>query len=113
MEKAKQVENNKKVGKKSMSDDTIFIGTKPLMNYVTAIVMMITAKNQKEIKVIARGKFTSKAIDVVEVARNNFLKGENQVDVKDIKIASEKFERKEDNKLISVSTIEIILLKKE
>ena len=113
MERVGQVENNERTKKKQMSDDIIFIGAKPFMNYVTAVVMMVTIKKLKEIKIIARGKVISKAVDVVEVTRNNFLKGEHEVDIKDIKIASEKFERKEDNKPINVSTIEIILLKKE
>src|SRR4030042_5061227 len=90
-------------------DNIIFIGMKPFMNYVTGVVMQFKNKRQKEVIVSARGKFTSKAIDVVEVARRTFLKEEN-VKVKDIKIASESFENKE-GKRIHVSTIEIHLIK--
>ena len=90
-------------------DNIIFIGIKPFMNYVTGVVMQFKNKGQKEVIVSARGKFTSKAIDVVEVAKRNFLKDEN-VQVKDIKISSEAFENKE-GKRIHVSAIEIHLIK--
>ena len=92
-------------------DNIIFIGMKPFMNYVTGVVMQFQNKGQKEVIVSARGKFTSKAIDVSEVARRTFLKDEN-IQVKDIKIASEQFENKE-GKRIYVSTIEIHLIKEE
>ena len=92
-------------------DNTIFIGIKPFMNYVTGVVMQFKNKGQKEVIVSARGKFTSKAIDVVEVARRTFLKDED-IKIKDIKISSEQFENKE-GKRIFVSTIEIYLVKKD
>jgi len=90
-------------------DNIIFIGIKPFMNYVTGVVMQFQNKGQKEVIISARGKFTSKAIDVSEVARRTFLKDEN-IQVKDIKISSEQFENKE-GKRIYVSTIEIHLIK--
>jgi len=90
-------------------DNIIYIGIKPFMNYVTGVVMQFKNKGQKEVIVSARGKFTSKAIDVVEVSKRNFLKDEN-VQIKDIKVSSEAFENKE-GKRIHVSTIEIHLIK--
>jgi len=90
-------------------DNTIFVGIKPFMNYVTGVVMQFQNKGQKEVIVSARGKFTSKAIDIVEVARRTFLKDEN-INIKDIKISSEQFENKE-GKRIYVSSIEIFLVK--
>jgi DNA-binding protein len=101
----KTEETQKSLGK----DNTIFIGIKPFMNYVTAVVMQFKNKGQKEVIVSARGKFISKAVDVVEVARRTFLKEEN-IQVKDIKISSEAFENKE-GKIIHVSSIEITLVK--
>jgi len=91
--------------------NTIFIGSKPFMNYVTGVVMQFTTQNSKEVIVKARGKFISRAVDVAEVSRKRFLK-EHGIDIKDIKIDSEEFEDKENNKKIKVSTIEIILGKK-
>jgi DNA-binding protein len=90
-------------------DNTIFVGIKPFMNYVTGIVMQFKNKGQKEVIVSARGKFTSKAIDVVEVARRTFLKEEN-IQIKEINISSEQFENKE-GKRIFVSSIDIHLIK--
>jgi len=90
-------------------DNTIFIGEKPFMNYVTAIVMQFTTKNAREIVIKARGKFISRAVDVAEVASKRFLN--EQVEVSDIKIDSEEFTNKE-GKQVRVSTIEITLTKK-
>lgn len=92
-------------------DNIIFVGIKPFMNYVTGVVMQFQNKGQNEVVVSARGKFTSKAIDVVEVARRTFLKDEN-IQVKDIKISSEQFENKEGRRIF-VSSIEIYLIKPE
>ena len=100
-----EIQENPKQGE----DNIIFVGIKPFMNYVTGVVMQFKNKMQKEVIVSARGKFTSKAIDVVEVAKRNFLKDEN-INVKDIKISSEAFETKE-GKRVHVSTIEIHLIK--
>jgi DNA-binding protein len=90
-------------------DNTVFIGNKPFMNYVTGVVMQFTTQGSGEVVVKARGKFIARAVDVVEVAAKRFLEG--TVDVRDIKIDSEEFENKE-GKQVRVSTIEILLGKK-
>ena len=91
-------------------DNSIFIGEKPFMNYVTGVVMQFTTKNADEVIVKARGKFISRAVDVSEVAAKRFLTG--QIAVKDVKTDSEEFENKE-GKQIRVSTIEILLVRKK
>ena len=88
-----------------MSDNNIFIGGKPFMNYVTGVVMQFTTKNASEVIIKARGKFISRAVDVAEVTSKRFL--ENTV-VKDIRIDSEGFQNKE-GRDVRVSTIEITL----
>ena len=93
----------------SGKDNVIFVGIKPFMNYVTGVVIQFQNKGQEEVIVSARGKFTSKAIDVVEVARRTFLKDE-EIKIENIKISSEQFENKE-GKRIFVSAIEIKLVK--
>jgi len=90
-------------------DNSIFIGGKPFMNYVTAIVMQFTTKNAEKVIVKARGKFISRAVDVSEISAKRFL--DSTVDVKDIVIDSEEFENKE-GRQVRVSTIEITLGKK-
>ncbi|MBW2982618.1 DNA-binding protein Alba [Candidatus Woesearchaeota archaeon] len=91
------------------NDNSIFIGGKPFMNYVTAVVMQFTTKNAEEVILKARGKFISRAVDVAEVAAKRFLEG--NAGIKDIKIDSEEFTNKE-GKNVRVSTIEITLAKK-
>ena len=90
-------------------DNSIFIGGKPFMNYVTGVVMQFTTKNAEEVIVKARGKFISRAVDVAEVAAKRFLEG--SVGIKDIRVDSEEFQNKE-GKQVRVSTIEIVLDKK-
>jgi DNA-binding protein len=87
-------------------DNSIFIGGKPFMNYVTGVVMQFTTKNAESVTVKARGKFISRAVDVSEVACKRFLEG--TVGIKDIKIDSEEFKNKE-GKDVRVSSIEIVL----
>jgi len=87
-------------------DNSIFIGGKPFMNYVTGVVMQFTTKNAPEVIVKARGKFISRAVDVAEVASKRFLNG--QVGINNIKIDYEEFQNKE-GRDVRVSTIEIAL----
>jgi len=90
-------------------DNSIFIGAKPFMNYVTAVVMQFTTKGANSVLVKARGKFISRAVDVSEVAAKRFLTG--AVCVNGIKIDSEEFQNNE-GRQIRVSTIEITIGKK-
>lgn len=89
-----------------MNDNSVFIGGKPFMNYVTGVVMQFTTKNADDVIIKARGKFISRAVDVAEVAAKRFL--ENSVAVSDIKIDSEGFKNNE-GRDVRVSTIEITL----
>lgn len=91
-------------------DNTIFIGGKPFMNYVTAVVMQFTTKNAQEVIIKARGKFISRAVDVAEVSVKRFLKG--QIKYKDIRVDSEEFQNKE-GKQVRVSTVELVLEKNQ
>lgn len=90
-------------------DNSIFVGGKPFMNYVTAVVMQFTTKNADEVLIKARGKFISRAVDISEVAVKRFLEG--QIEVKAIRVDSEEFQNKE-GKQVRVSTIEIVLGRK-
>ena len=93
------------------SDHVVFIGNKPFMNYVTGVVMQFTTKNAEEVVVKARGRFASRAIDVVEVARKRFLEGRVDIANNGIEIGSEEFTNKE-GRNIRVSFIEIKLIRK-
>ena len=89
-------------------DNSIFIGNKPFMNYVTGVVMQFTTKQASEVTVKARGKFISRAVDVAEVACKRFL--EKSINVDGIRINSEEFTNSE-GRQVRVSTIEIALKK--
>ena len=96
--------------KKPIADNIIYVGQKPFMNYVNAVQMQF--QSQSEVKVIARGKFISKAVDIAEVIRKKFMKEDNIV-LGDIKIDSKDLEREYEGKKkkVSVSEVEITLKK--
>ncbi|MFC1768521.1 DNA-binding protein Alba [Nanoarchaeota archaeon] len=87
-------------------DNSIFVGGKPFMNYVTGVVMQFTTKDAREVIVKARGKFISRAVDVAEVSSKRFL--DSTIAVNNISIDSEEFQNNE-GKNVRVSTIEITL----
>lgn len=90
------------------ADNEIFIGDKPLINYVRSAIIQLKKENKPEITIKARGKFITKAVDVAEITRKKSLRKENLI-VKEIKIDSESFIQ--GDKTTSVSTIEINLSK--
>mgnify|MGYP001474709051 CR=1 FL=1 len=92
------------------TDNSFFIGEKPLMNYVTAAVMHFTSRNAPEIVLKARGKFMSRAIDISQVIVNRFLK--EQAHINDVRLNSEEFTNNEGRK-VRVSTIEIFIKRKQ
>ncbi len=89
-------------------DNSVMIGGKPFMNYVTSVMVQFN-NGANEVIIKARGKFISKAVDVVEVAKRKFLT-EQKVKITKIVTDSEEFER-EGEKKVCVSTIEITLKK--
>ena len=97
--------NKEKTDNKS-EDNTIFVGTKPAMSYVLALITQF--KDLKEIIIKARGKAISKAVDVAEITRNRFF---TDAEIKDIIISTEKVTN-EEGKDFNVSAIEIILKRK-
>lgn len=102
-------EETKERRNKAEDDHTVFIGSKPFMNYVTGVVMQFTTQGANEVLLKGRGKFITRCVDVAEVATKRFLSG--QIEVADVKLDSEAFKNKEDRD-IRVSTIEISLKRK-
>lgn len=90
-------------------ENVVFIGGKPFMNYVTAVVMQFTTKGAREVNIRARGKFIARAVDVAEICLKRFLKDHN-VSIKKIGIDSDEFNNREGKK-VSVSLIDIVLTK--
>jgi DNA-binding protein len=89
----------------------IYIGNKPFMNYVTAVAMQFTSQDAKEVVIKARGRYISRAVDVAEVIRKKFMAG--QVDIKSISIDSEERQVDQSGKKRRISSIEIVLIKKQ
>jgi DNA-binding protein len=88
--------------------NTVLVGKKPLMSYVTAILMQLSSGG-KEITVKARGRAISRAVDVVEVVSNKFYP--NKVKIRDVRIGTDIIGTDPNKR--NVSTIEITIEKKE
>ncbi|UCD91940.1 MAG: DNA-binding protein Alba [Methanobacteriota archaeon] len=85
-------------------ENTVFIGKKPTMNYVLAVVTQFNS-GSKEVVIKARGKSISKAVDVAEIVRNRFVQ---DAKIADIKISTEELEG-EEGRTANVSSIEIFM----
>ncbi len=83
--------------------NTVFIGRKPVLNYVLACMTLLKS-GEEEVIVKARGRAISRAVDVVEVTRNRFMP---DLKIEDIKIGTEHLESDERSGPSNVSTIEI------
>ena len=92
--------------KGNAKDNVVFIGKKPSMAYVLAVVTQF-GEGQKEVHLKARGRAFSKAVDVSEIVKNKFVQ---DLKVMDIKIGTEVIEG-ENKERINVSTIEMLLKK--
>jgi DNA-binding protein len=89
-----------------MTDDNIiYVGNKPVMNYVLAVVTQFN-NGADEVLIKARGRAISRAVDVAEIARNRFL---TEVNVKDIAISTESLSTETGE--TNVSAIEITVSK--
>jgi len=90
--------------------DIIFVGNKPPMSYVLAIITSLSSGTLNEVTLKARGQAITTAVDVAEITRNRFVK-----DLKLTKIAIGTVEmppREGENRSRMVSTMEITLTKK-
>src|SRR5271157_2033079 len=100
-------ENEEVVEKKStIPENVVYIGKKPAMNYVLAVVTQFN-NGAKSVKIKARGNTISRAVDVAEISRNRFVQ---DAKVDSIAINSEELQN-EDGTKSKVSTIEILLAK--
>ena len=107
-------ENKKIMAEKTTEDgkaneNTIFVGNKPPMSYVLAVVTQFNMSGSDEVIIKARGRAISRAVDTAEIVRNRFVK---DADVKDIKISTESMTN-EEGRTSNVSSIEICLTTKK
>jgi DNA-binding protein len=82
--------------------NTVFIGRKPVLNYVLAC-MTLFKSGHEDIIIKARGRSISRAVDVVEVLRNRFMP---KAEVTNIEIGTETVEDI-DRGTSNISTIDI------
>ena len=94
---------------KSRSDENVvYVGHKPPMNYVLAVVTQFNSGSD-EVILKARGRAISTAVDAAEITRNRFV---TDAELKEIKIGTESITN-EDGRTSNVSSIEICLAKKK
>jgi DNA-binding protein len=86
--------------------NVVYIGQKPVMSYCLAVMTAFRGENT-EVSLMARGRAISKAVDVAEVVRNQFMK---DLSVKDILIGTETLET-EEGPSRNISNIKIVLTK--
>ena len=92
---------------KVMSEENVvYIGNKPVMNYVLAVVTQMNG-GTTEVLLKARGRAISRAVDVAEIVRNRFIP---DIDVQNIDISTEEIIGNEGT-ATNVSAIEIQLRK--
>ena len=81
--------------------DTIFIGKKPLMAYVTSALIQLA--NRPKVSIKARGLSIGRAVDVAQII---VRRTDNGYSIGEIKIGSEQLQS-QDGRARNVSTIDI------
>jgi len=90
--------------KKRSDENTIFVGNKPPMSYVLAVITQFNGGTDI-VQIKARGRAISRAVDTAEIVRNRFVQ---DAKVKEIIIGTESMTN-EEGRTSNVSSIEITL----
>jgi DNA-binding protein len=101
--------NMTEVNERNIDENTIFVGSKPPMSYVLAVVTQFSTSGSDEVVIKARGQAISRAVDTAEIVRNRFVK---DAKIQDIIIGTETMTN-EENRTSNVSSIEIHLSTKK
>jgi len=88
----------------SKDPNTIYVGTKPAMSYVLAVITHFNSSDVKEVSLKARGRAITTAVDTAEIVRRKFLK---ELKADKITIGTEEMQREDGTR--NVSTMEIKL----
>ncbi len=83
----------------------VYIGRKPPMSYVMAIITSFTGSDTEEVTLKARGRAISTAVDAAEITRRRFMK---ELNVGKITLGTEEIQQEEGGTR-NVSTMEITL----
>ena len=90
---------------KKTDENVIYIGRKPPMSYVLAVVTQFNGNGSKDVILKARGRSISTAVDTAEIVRNRFMKNAK---ISGITIGTESVTN-EEGRDSNVSSIEISL----
>jgi len=99
----KEKEEKTKRKREPGQENAVFIGRRPTMNYVMAVMMVLNKGVDCTVK--ARGRAISHAVDICEILKNRFLKG---AEYKEIRISTEQLEG-EGGRENNVSSMEIVI----
>ena len=89
----------------SQLENTVFVGNKPVMNYVLACLTLFQ-NGTTEVSLKARGRAISKAVDAAEILSNRYAP---DVSVKKIDIDTEQVQDRESGGTTNVSSMQIRL----
>ena len=89
--------------KQAGQENAVFVGRRPTMNYVMAVMMILNKGEDCTVK--ARGRAISHAVDICEILKNRFLKG---TEYKEIRISTEVL-KGEDDRENNLRSIEIVV----
>ena len=103
-------EEGKSKEKRRSDENVIYVGNKPPMSYVLAVVTQFQGSGSDEVVIKARGRAISRAVDAAEIVRNRFI---TDAEIKDIRIDTESITNEEEGRTSNVSSIEIILTTKK
>ena len=96
--------------KRRNDENVIYVGNKPPMSYVLAVVTQFNTTGSDEVIIKARGRAISRAVDTAEIVRSRFI---TDAKLKDIKIGTESITNEEEGRTSNVSSIEITLTTKK
>jgi DNA-binding protein len=89
----------------STDSNVVFIGRKPVMSYVLAVIMHLNTPAAKDVVLKARGRAITTAVDVAEITRRRFM---DTLTIANIEIGTEELSQ-EGGGTRAVSTMQITL----
>ena len=89
----------------STNSNIVYIGRKPVMSYVLAVMMHLNTPTAKDVVLKARGRSITTAVDVAEVTRRRFM---DTLTIANIEIGTEELSQ-EGGGTRAVSTMQITL----
>ena len=95
----------KTTDKKRTDGNVIYVGNKPPMSYVLAVVTQFNMGGSDDVIIKARGRAISRAVDTAEIVRNRFV---TDAKITNITIGTESITN-EEGRNSNVSSIEISL----